>query len=60
MVLENHHFNPKQVIIKDKKILIAHPSGFLNCKILQFPNKKQMNAVDLLNGYSFSNKVEVS
>ena len=60
MVMENHHFNPKQVIIKDKKILIAHPSGFLNCKILQFPNKKQMNAVDLLNGYSFSNKVEVS
>ena len=46
--------------IKDKKILIAHPSGFLNCKILQFPNKKQMSAIDLLNGSSFSNKLEVS
>lgn len=57
---EKHNFAPNQVIIKDKKILIAHPSGFLNCKILQFPNKKQMRAIDLLNGSSFSNKLEVS
>ena len=45
MVLENHHFNPKQVIIKDKNT-DRPPFRFFNCKILQFPNKKQMNAVD--------------
>ena len=60
MVKENHPFDPKKVIIKDHKILITHPTGFLNCIILQFPNKKQMNAIDLLNGNSFSNKVQVS
>lgn len=57
---EKHSFTPKQVIIKDKKILITHQSGFLNCKILQFPNKKKMSSIDLLNGSSFSNKLKVS
>ena len=60
IVNENHPFDPKKVIIKDHKILITHPKGFLNCIILQFPNKKQMNAIDLLNGNSFSDKVQVS
>ena len=60
IVIEKHNFTCNQVIVKDKNILIAHPSGFLNCKILQFPNKKKMSAVDLLNGSSFSNKLEVS
>ena len=60
IVKENHPFDPKKVIIKDHKILITHPKGFLNCIILQFPNKKQMNAIDLLNGNSFSDKVQVS
>ena len=60
MVKENHPFDPKKVIIKDHKILITHATGFLNCIILQFPNKKQMNAIDLLNGNRFSDKIEVS
>tara|TARA_B100001173_G_scaffold309749_1_gene322799 strand:+ start:4858 stop:5802 length:945 start_codon:yes stop_codon:yes gene_type:complete len=60
ILLEKHIFNHRQVIIKDKEILIAHQSGFLNCKILQFPNKKQMRTIDLLNGNSFSKKIEVS
>ena len=60
VVKENHPFDPKKVIIKDHKILITHSTGFLNCIILQFPNKKQMNAIDLLNGHSFSNKAQVS
>ena len=59
IVKENHHFDSKKVLIKDHKILITHPTGFLNCIVLQFPNKKQMNAIDLLNGNSFSNKVQV-
>jgi methionyl-tRNA formyltransferase len=60
IVKEKHNFTPNQVIIKGKKILIAHPSGFLNCTVLQLPNKKKMNAIDLLNGSLFSNKLEVS
>ena len=57
---EKHNFIKNKVIIKDKKILIAHPDGFINCRILQLPNKKRMSAIDLLNGISFSNKLEVS
>ena len=60
IIKEKHKFDPKLVIIGLKKILVTHQSGFLNCKILQFPNKKQMGVVDLLNGRSFSDKVEVS
>ena len=60
VVKENHPFDPKKVIIKNHKILITHATGFLNCIILQFPNKKQMNAIDLLNGNRFSDKVQVS
>ena len=60
IIKEKHKFDPQRVIIGVKKILVTHESGFLNCKILQFPNKKQMGVVDLLNGRSFSDKVEVS
>ena len=60
IIKEEHKFDPQRVIIGVKKILVTHQSGFLNCKILQFPNKKQMGVVDLLNGRSFSDKVEVS
>ena len=60
IIKENHNFESKQVIIKNKTILIAHPAGFLKCKVLQFPNKKQMSVFDLLNGNIFYNKVEVS
>ena len=60
IVKENYPFEPKQVIIEDKTIRVAHPTGFINCKVLQFPNKKKMSVIDLLNGSSFSNKVEVS
>ena len=60
IIRERHMLDPNKVIIKDKKILITHPSGFIDCKILQFPNKKPMRVIDLLNGRSFSQKVEVS
>lgn len=60
IIKEKHKLDPLRVIIGVKKILITHPSGFLDCKILQFPNKRQMGVVDLLNGSSFSDKVEVS
>lgn len=55
-----HDFDPKQVIIRDQNILIAHSSGFLNCKVLQLPNKKRMKARDLLNGSNFSPNLKVN
>ncbi len=60
IIKEKHKFDPKQALIKDKKILITHPSGFINCKTLQFPNKKRMGVIDLLNGSSFSDNVKIS
>ena len=60
IIIEKHNFDPKNVIIRDKNILITHPSGYINCKILQFPNKKKMKATEFLNGNTFSDKVEIS
>jgi len=54
-----HNFKNSQLIVKDKKILISHPEGFLVCEELQLPNKKRMTAIDLLNGYTFSDKTSV-
>lgn len=59
IIIEEHGLKHNQVIIRDQKILITHPSGFLNCKVLQLPNKKSMSANDLLNGSRFSSKLEV-
>ena len=60
IIEEKHNFDSNKVIIRDKKILITHPSGYVNSIILQFPNKKRMKATDILNGNTFSDKVEVS
>ena len=59
IIKEQHHFRPKQVIIRDQEILISHSVGFLNCILLQFPNKKKMNAKDILNGAIFSKELVV-
>ena len=54
-----HDFENHQLIVQDKKILISHPEGFLVCEEVQLPNKKRMLAIDLLNGYTFSDKTSV-
>ena len=54
-----HNFENHQLIIRDKKILISHPEGFLECYEIQLPNKKRMRPIDLLNGYTFSDKISV-
>ena len=59
IIEEKHNFDSNKVIIRDKKILITHPSGYVNSIILQFPNKKRMKATDILNGNTFSDKVEI-
>ena len=59
MVKAAHRFEPKQVIIEDLKILIAHREGFIDCELLQFPNKKILEAKDILNGREFSDQIRV-
>ena len=59
MVKAAHRFEPKQVIIEDRKILIAHREGFIDCELLQFPNKKILEAKDILNGREFSDQIRV-
>jgi len=59
IIKENHQIPPKKIIFRDKKILIAHPSGFLDCSVLQLPNKKRMEAKTLLNGMDLSSIIRV-
>ena len=60
VIKKSHNFKLKQVVIKNREILIPLKDGFLKCNILQFPNKKRMLALDILNGYTFSSKIEVN
>ncbi|MFL2587824.1 MAG: methionyl-tRNA formyltransferase [Flavobacteriaceae bacterium] len=57
---KSHNFKLNKVLIKNREILIAVKDGFLKCKILQFPNRKRMSALDILNGHTFSSKIEVN
>ena len=57
---KSHNFKLNQVIIKNREILISLKDGFLKCNILQFPNRKRMLALDILNGHTFSSKIEVN
>lgn len=49
-----HSIPINSIVIKDQKLMIATAEGFLNCEIIQLPNKKRMESKALLNGYKFS------
>lgn len=59
ILLENHHHETGTLVLANKKIQIAHPSGWLLCEELQLPNKRRMTALELLNGYEFDVKTRV-
>ena len=59
VIKKSHDFKLNQVVIKNREILISVKDGFLKCNIIQFPNKKRMLALDILNGHTFSSKIEV-
>jgi len=42
--------------IDQQQIRVAHPEGWLICQALQFPNKRRLGALALLNGYNFPAK----
>ena len=49
-VYDTHSYAINQILVKSKKIYITHPEGFLNCKEIQLPNKRRMDAAAFLNG----------
>ncbi|WP_264510878.1 methionyl-tRNA formyltransferase [Flavobacterium sp. N1719] len=51
---ETHNLAPGTWVTGKKEIKIAVNDGFLNLIRLQFPGKKQMVAVEILNGMKFS------
>ena len=59
-IIDKEHSEPIGKIIATKKELkIAVACGFIQILSLQFPGKKKMNASELLNGMSFSEKAGV-
>lgn len=54
--LENHSFAIGTIISNKKELKIAVQDGFIEVLSLQFPGKKKMKTVELLNGMTFSDK----
>ena len=54
IILGEHNNSIGQIVIEDRKILVACKQGYLNCKEVQLPNKKLLSAKELLNGYHFA------
>jgi methionyl-tRNA formyltransferase len=55
-----HSYPYGSLVVEDKKIRIAHPQGWVDCTLLQLPNKRRMRASDLLNGYCFHKKSHIN
>ena len=53
-VTENHNFRIGTIITTKKELKIATSDGFLEITSLQFPGKKRMNTLELLNGITIS------
>ena len=54
MTLEEHSFEVGSVICSKKEMKIAVIDGFIKLFSIQFPGKKKMNVIELLNGTAFS------
>jgi len=57
-ISEPHNFKIGQVITSKKEIKIAVKDGFIQILSLQLPGKKKMQAQELLNGVTFSEKAQ--
>ena len=53
MVLEEHEISPGTVLISKKQLRVATQNGFLDITDLKMSGKKRMDAISLLNGYTF-------
>jgi methionyl-tRNA formyltransferase len=59
MCLDNHDYPIGKLISTKKEMKIAVKNGFIEVLSLQFPGKKRMSTVELLNGITFSEKAKV-
>lgn len=53
MVLEHHEMSPGTILISKKKLRVATQNGYLDITDLKMSGKKRMDAISLLNGYTF-------
>lgn len=58
VILENHSYNIGSIITTKKEIKVAVKDGFIQLINIQFPGKKKMQANELLNGITFSDKAQ--
>jgi methionyl-tRNA formyltransferase len=58
IILEQHSFKIGQIITTKKEIKVAVKDGFIQILSLQLPGKKKMQAHELLNGVTFSEKAQ--
>ena len=56
---EQHDFKIGKIITSKKEIKIAVQDGFVHVLSLQFPGKKKMTTLELLNGITFSENASV-
>jgi methionyl-tRNA formyltransferase len=55
-ISENHSYSIGKIISTKKEIKVAVIDGFIQIITIQYPGKKKMQTVELLNGVSFSEK----
>lgn len=58
VVQEQHSFEVGQIITTKKEIKVAVKDGFIQILSLQLPGKKKMQAHELLNGVTFSERAQ--
>ena len=59
MCLDNHDYPIGKLISTKKEMKIAVKNGFIEVLSLQFPGKKRMSTIELLNGITFSEEAKV-
>jgi methionyl-tRNA formyltransferase len=58
IIFEIHSYKIGQIITSKKEIKVAVKDGFIQIVSIQFPGKKKMQANELLNGITFSEKAQ--
>ncbi len=51
--------NDHQLFVENKKIGIQHPQGVLWIENLQWPGKRRMKTTEFINGFKYSNNLDV-
>lgn len=58
IIYESHNYTVGTIISSKKELKIATNDGYIQILSLQFPGKKKMSTVELLNGISFSEEAK--